>query len=866
MKTMRKFFCLYFLFFSYSELMATHNRAGEITYERDPNNPLRYNFTITTYTKTSSAADRDTLTLEFGDGTSAVLQRQSKVTVGPDISRNLYKGSHLYPGPSTYIISMTDPNRNGGIVNIPGSVNVPFYIESRLTISPFLGYNNSPVLLYPPIDEGVIGQIFIHNPNAYDPDGDSLSYELIVCKREGGLPIPGYTYPSSSTSFSLDAVTGNLVWDTPIAVGEYNVAFLVKEWRNGSLIGYVERDMQITIFPGNNQPPAIQSLSDICVDAGTLVTFNVSATDANGDQITLSATGAPFLFNPDSALFPPVTGTGSVTGTFEWQTSCARVRRIPYQVLFSARDNNAQVPLTNLKMVNITVVGPAPQNPTAVALGSSIILNWNQSTCTEAKGYHIFRRSGFYGFTPSPCETGVPAYTGYTKIASVAGLTNTTYTDNNNGAGLIHGNDYCYMIVAYYPDGALSYASVEVCASLKKDIPVITNVSVTATNAVNGTMYVAWSKPTELDTVAFPGPYEYRLFRANGINAVNFFQVTSFTNLNDTVFNDSGLNTVDGAFSYKVELYNSVNGFIGKTANGSSPYLRIIPTDKKLILNWSLSVPWINSSYEIFRWDGANWISIGFSNTTTFEDTGLTNGDTYCYYVKSIGDYSSSGFVSPILNSSQEVCSSPFDNIPPCPINSLDQLNYNCAEGELTLTWNIPDFDCAPDFSHYLVYYAPDENLSYSVVAVISQISQNSYSVTNPDSVAGCYYITAVDTVGNESQKGNVICFENCPFYELPNVFTPDGNGLNDLFQPFPYRYVDRVEITIVNRWGQQVFSTTNPDINWNGKVNNTGALLPDGVYFYYGKVYEKYRSGIRERNLKPGFVQMIHHTGNQKN
>jgi gliding motility-associated-like protein len=866
MKTMRKFFCLYFLFFSYSELMATHNRAGEITYERDPNNPLRYNFTITTYTKTSSAADRDTLTLEFGDGTSAVLQRQSKVTVGPDISRNLYKGSHLYPGPSTYIISMTDPNRNGGIVNIPGSVNVPFYIESRLTISPFLGYNNSPVLLYPPIDEGVIGQIFIHNPNAYDPDGDSLSYELIVCKREGGLPIPGYTYPSSSTSFSLDAVTGNLVWDTPIAVGEYNVAFLVKEWRNGSLIGYVERDMQITIFPGNNQPPAIQSLSDICVDAGTLVTFNVSATDANGDQITLSATGAPFLFNPDSALFPPVTGTGSVTGTFEWQTSCARVRRIPYQVLFSARDNNAQVPLTNLKMVNITVVGPAPQNPTAVALGSSIILNWNQSTCTEAKGYHIFRRSGFYGFTPSPCETGVPAYTGYTKIASVAGLTNTTYTDNNNGAGLIHGNDYCYMIVAYYPDGALSYASVEVCASLKKDIPVITNVSVTATNAVNGTMYVAWSKPTELDTVAFPGPYEYRLFRANGINAVNFFQVTSFTNLNDTVFNDSGLNTVDGAFTYKVELYNSVNGFIGKTANGSSPYLRIIPTDKKLILNWSLSVPWINSSYEIFRWDGANWISIGFSNTTTFEDTGLTNGDTYCYYVKSIGDYSSSGFVSPILNSSQEVCSSPFDNIPPCPINSLDQLNYNCAEGELTLTWNIPDFDCAPDFSHYLVYYAPDENLSYSVVAVISQISQNSYSVTNPDSVAGCYYITAVDTVGNESQKGNVICFENCPFYELPNVFTPDGNGLNDLFQPFPYRYVDRVEITIVNRWGQQVFSTTNPDINWNGKVNNTGALLPDGVYFYYGKVYEKYRSGIRERNLKPGFVQMIHHTGNQKN
>ncbi len=866
MKTIRKFFFPILLLFFVSSAFATHNRAGEITYERDINNPLLYYFTITTYTKTSSAADRDTLTLEWGDGTSSVLQRQSKVTVGPDISRNIYQGSHLYPGPSTYIVSMTDPNRNGGVINIPGSVNVPFYIETRLTISPFLGYNNSPVLLYPPIDEGVIGQIFVHNPNAYDPDGDSLSYELIVCKREGGLPIPGYTFPASSTSFTLDAVTGNLVWDTPIALGEYNVAFLIKEWRSGTMIGYVERDMQITIYPGNNQPPVIQSLSDICVNAGDLIAFNVTATDPNNELITLSATGAPFLFNPDSATFPPVSATGSVTGTFEWLTSCAHVRRSPYQVLFTARDNNPQVALTALKMVNITVVGPAPQNPTAVSLGNSIILNWNQSACPQAKGYHIYRRMGFYGFTPAQCETGVPAYTGYSKIATITGLTNTTYTDNNNGAGLIHGNDYCYMIVAYYPDGALSYASAEVCAALKKDIPVITNVSVTTTDASNGTMYVAWSKPTELDTVAFPGPYEYRLLRGNGINGVNFLQIASFTDLNDTIFNDAGLNTANGAFTYKIELHNNSNGFIGKSANASSPFLQIIPTDKKLILNWSLSVPWINSSYEIFRWNGANWISIGFSNTNSFEDVGLINGDTYCYFIQTIGDYSSPGFVSPILNNSQEVCASPFDNVPPCAINSLDRFNFNCAEGELTLIWNVPDFDCAPDFSHYIVYYAPDENLPYSVVAVINQISQNSFSISNPDSVAGCYYVTAVDTVGNESLRGNVICFENCPFYELPNVFTPDGNGLNDLFQPFPYRYVDRVEITIVNRWGQKVFSTTNPDINWNGKLNNTGALLPDGVYYYYGKVFERYRSGLRERQLKPGFVQMIHNIGNQKN
>jgi gliding motility-associated-like protein len=845
---------------------ATHNRAGEITYERDLSNPLLYHITITTYTKTSSAADRDSLTIEWGDNTSSDLPRISKVTVGPDISRNIYKGSHLYPGPSTYILSMTDPNRNGGVVNIPGSVNVPFYIESRLTISPFLGYNNSPVLLYPPIDQGIKDQIFIHNPNAYDPDGDSLSYELIACRREGGLPIPGYSFPSSSNFFTLDAITGTLTWNTPIAIGEYNVAFLVKEWRNGALIGYVERDMQITIYPGNNQPPVIQSLNNICVNAGDVVSFNVTATDAGNELITLSATGAPFLFSPDSAIFPTVTGTGSVTGTFEWQTSCARVRRLPYQVMFAARDNNPQISLTDLRLVNITVVGPAPQNPVAVPLGNSIILTWNQSACPQAIGYHIFRRIGSYGFTPAPCETGVPAYTGYVKIASVSGLTNTSYTDNNQGAGLIHGLQYCYMIVAFYPDGALSYASVEVCASLKKDIPVITNVSVTSTDAANGTMYVAWSKPSELDTINFPGPYEYRIFRSQGSASNNFIQVASFTSLDDTLFNDVGLNTLSQSYTYKVELHNAANGFIGKTQNASSVFLNIIPTDKKLILNWSASVPWINNSYEIFKWNGVNWVSIGLSASNTFEDTGLTNGETYCYYVKSTGDYSSPGIISPILNDSQEACQIPVDNVPPCPVNSLNALHFDCAQGELTLTWEIPGFDCAPDFSHYTIYYAPDENLPYSVIAIIPQISQNTFSVLNPDSIAGCYYVTVSDTIGNESEKGNVNCFENCPFYELPNVFTPDGNGLNDLFQPFPYRNVDRIELTIVNRWGQKVFFTTNPDINWNGKVNNTGQLLPDGVYFYYGKVFERYRSGIRERVLKPGFVQMIHNTGIQKN
>ena len=48
-------------------------------------------------------------------------------------------------------------------------------------------------------------------------------------------------------------------------------------------------------------------------------------------------------------------------------------------------------------------------------------------------------------------------------------------------------------------------------------------------------------------------------------------------------------------------------------------------------------------------------------------DTGLVNGEEYCYYVKSTGAYSDPAIVSPLMNWSQEVCGIPVDRTPPCP-------------------------------------------------------------------------------------------------------------------------------------------------------------------------------------------------------
>ncbi|MCC6690322.1 MAG: gliding motility-associated C-terminal domain-containing protein, partial [Bacteroidia bacterium] len=328
-----------FLLFATNICRATHNRAGEITYRWIAG--TTYEITVTTYTSTAPGvtADRCELTIYFGDGDSCVAARTNGPKTGTScdpagmgvqlssiIKVNTYVCQHTYKGPGKFILHMEDPNRNGGVYNIPNSVNVVFYIQTELIINPFLGtgINNSPVLLNAPIDNGCTGKCFYHNPGAYDPDGDSLSFKLVTCLGMSGTPILGYRLPNiapngvATGSLTLNPYTGDLAWCSPVDQGEYNIAILIEEWRNGYLIGNVERDMQITIGPCSNNPPDFFPLHDTCVEAGSTVTFPVTAYDVDRNNVTLSAVGgplSPFVATP-AATFSTAVGGDTITSIF----------------------------------------------------------------------------------------------------------------------------------------------------------------------------------------------------------------------------------------------------------------------------------------------------------------------------------------------------------------------------------------------------------------------------------------------------------------------------------------------------------------------------------------------------------------------
>ena len=65
----------------------------------------------------------------------------------------------------------------------------------------------------------------------------------------------------------------------------------------------------------------------------------------------------------------------------------------------------------------------------------------------------------------------------------------------------------------------------------------------------------------------------------------------------------------------------------------------------------------------------------------------------------------------------------------------------------------------------------------------------------------------------------------------IPNVFTPNADGKNDLFE-IDYSGVTDFNLTIYNRWGQIVFETQNPNVYWDGQTP-AGLNAPEGTYYY---------------------------------
>ena len=376
--------------------------------------------------------------------------------LGYKVKYNVYTAIHTYPGPGTYLISSSDQNRNAGVHNIPNSMNVSFYLESKIVIDSNLGENSSPVLSNVPTDQGVLGSCLYINCAAYDSDGDSLSYELTECKGQNGNTITGYYFPETGTNgtFSINALTGLLTWCRPQFVDEYNVAIKVNEWRKNScgdpykLIGYVARDFQVVITSGTSNSFSISTISDTCIKAGTLVQKTMQVTTPSASLSLLGETGT---FSASNASISSNSVSGTQTLNYSWQTLCSQARSMPYDIYIRANVSNSFIQ-KEYKQFRVTVLPPSPVMLTPFVDSGLVTLSWTPlNTCLPSlTGYAIYRKTGVNNWITSACQQGVSPGSGFVMIGSVP-ATASSFTDNDLSL-ILNGTSAHYIVTALTND------------------------------------------------------------------------------------------------------------------------------------------------------------------------------------------------------------------------------------------------------------------------------------------------------------------------------------------------------------------------------------------------------------------------------
>jgi len=100
---------------------------------------------------------------------------------------------------------------------------------------------------------------------------------------------------------------------------------------------------------------------------------------------------------------------------------------------------------------------------------------------------------------------------------------------------------------------------------------------------------------------------------------------------------------------------------------------------------------------------------------------------------------------------------------------------------------------------------------------------------------AGCYRVVLIATskqLCRDTMLYRYVCVDDFPAFDVPNVFTPNGDGQNDEFIIHGESIVE-FHCIIYNRWGKKLYEWDDVTKGWNGKINGDGAEASPGIYYY---------------------------------
>jgi gliding motility-associated-like protein len=664
---------------------------------------------------------------------------------------------------------------------------------------------------------------FTYDFSATDTDGDVLTYEFCDAYKGGSLTgdnnvpppavRPPYSFVSYKTPFSgsnplgpnvkIDANTGIISGIAP-AAGKYVVTVCVKEFRNGVQIGTLRKDFHINITTCVKQVTA--SMPEKYNDCSS---FTITFTNN-------STLGKPYYWDFGDGTFLSTNSTAPFTHTY----TRAGMYTVKMWVDKNSNCGDSAIALVYAYPVfkpAFTAAGFCSNKdtkfnsgPTRSDAGGIAYYKWdfgNGDTSNLANPNYLYTTPGNYNVklymrNDKGCEQTVtnpitiydkPPFNA-TSDTLLCAKDSLHMWANSTLPGKFNWTPDNYFILnpntpdpIVFPPRTSTYKVTFVddqgCVN-DKNVKVDVRDTIHVKTIADST--VCTNDEVHLETVA-DGLYTYRWTNLNSNSVISFNQ-------------DVYVIPTPPSQSYEVQVA------LGKCRSADTVSLKVVdppkPTaapDTTVCFGVPLTLRATGGAY--YRWSPAFYVDNASAAVTLAHPP-----DTTLFTVT----------VTDTLGCPKPVNASVLVRVVPkvhafagndtiIMLNSPFQLN---ATGGVRYTWSPPD-------------------------------GLNSRSIYNPVTTYNrdiTYTVTAYTQEGCGGTDDIFVRFIKGPDIYIPNAFSPNGDGLNDIFRPLPVGIVTMEFFRVFDRWGKLVYSTTAYLQGWDGTVNGQTAGVGTYVWVVQGK------------------------------
>ena len=370
-----------------------------------------------------------------------------------------------------------------------------------------------------------------------------------------------------------------------------------------------------------------------------------------------------------------------------------------------------------------------------------------------------------------------------------------------------------------------SVAAIDACDNLSDTGKVHTTINLTAastTNAIN----LNWSAYVGFDSIA-----AYEIWRNNPDSGNNYVLVNR---VNSVSYTDSFI-TCFTSYFYKIKAvefagnnrlsWSDTAGAVPiyTTALPSTSILRVTVIDNKsTLLQWQQQTHKLGFNYVVMRMrNDENDFAIVAQLTDTFFEDLLVDIEKYNYTYKVVLKDACGGMGQESNTAKTILLTASLQ-----PDNMMRFYPY--------IKFNKYTYWQNGVNSYQLNFY--DEATETFLPLQLLSATDTFYTHNQANSTLSryCYSVIAMEQSGNQQQsQSNIACIDIKPNLYVPNVFTVNGDGINDKFFARGL-FVDEFEMIIIDRWGRVVFTATNLNQGWDGTID--GKPAPADVYTYVAK------------------------------